>query len=369
MSAEPVSFTIFLHATTLIRDGVQNNWRSKESLLYYSLALRAVKEALKRRVEEYSDSFVTALAGFAACANFAGNYEAAEIHRDAMVKAVRLKGGGNLWEGIRKFNHFTQRALTWCEFHVAAKGPSLPKLPYTPPNTISALPPALLIEANRLNTLALSEVPTLSSPLPQILFQLNQLSLSHFHMALSLSSFVWIGHGKVPGSVVRLLYDTEYNLLKILSAQRESTHTFSALDIVYTEACQLYLWISIRRMPLEMKMYDLFVTRLKSALVSILDQTLGPKGTRTESDTLSSCDSEVAVKSTITFLWPLFLGTFVSSVGSRPECSWFLEQFTKIVQKTSQIRTKEDLQDMLKIFPWTDRICRRGIADIAFLFE
>lgn len=68
MAEEYVSWVLWLHATTLIRDGMAGKWASEEMHYYYKLSLKVMQEASQRKVEDYTDGFLCSLACFTACA-------------------------------------------------------------------------------------------------------------------------------------------------------------------------------------------------------------------------------------------------------------------------------------------------------------
>ena len=68
MAFERVSFVLWLHATTLIKDGMNGISGSPDSIYFYRLALQAMQEELNRKIEHFSDAFLVALATFSACA-------------------------------------------------------------------------------------------------------------------------------------------------------------------------------------------------------------------------------------------------------------------------------------------------------------
>ncbi|KAF1996873.1 hypothetical protein P154DRAFT_305058 [Amniculicola lignicola CBS 123094] len=408
MTADRVSFVLWLHATTTIRDGIVGQWDSEESQWYYRQALLAVREASEGNMGNYSDNFMCSLAAFSACANYSGQYKAAELHRDFMVKSVTLKGDGDLMRGFLKYKPYTKKSLIWCELHVAAQIPSLPKFPYYPPMPIS-LPESLLKEASRLTQATLSNLPTLSPPLLNVLHLLHQLSLSQSEVEKSFSR-KWPGRTKIDPRIIREMYDAEYTLLQVLALQQEPVHHFSAFEVVWSEACQMFLWTASRQLPPEMKMCDLFVERLQRALVPLLvkeeaiepqwpirleeipdmspdsgpsltEETTPASTLPEETEPLGSTGDSIyppdqclkteqhSTKHDLALIWPLFLGAVVSGVGSRPEHVWFKEHFQEQMRKIGTIHDSRDLRRVLKLFPFTEAFCGLGIPRIELLFD
>ncbi|PVH90481.1 hypothetical protein DM02DRAFT_620994 [Periconia macrospinosa] len=71
-------------------------------------------------------------------------------------------------------------------------------------------------------------------------------------------------------TVIRKMYDLEYILLQILSAQWMNSHTYSKVDVALAEACHLLFWIGPRGLPPEMKLCDPLVAFIERPRTSFL---------------------------------------------------------------------------------------------------
>ncbi|KAF2120638.1 hypothetical protein BDV96DRAFT_271194 [Lophiotrema nucula] len=372
MIAERVSYILWLFATTMIRDAMNGQWGTGENFYYYRLALMEMRKEAARNVEQFTDAFMSALACFTAAANFSGQWSAAEMHCDAMVKATKLKGQGDLLKGIRAFKPWTQKAMMWCEFHVVAQGPTAPVFPYLPPTSMLELPGDLVTEAKRLQQLTLSQLPShLAAPLPDIILQLHELSLSTSGQLKWPMSSVQI---KLDPSISRTLYNTEYELLQLLSLQKHGDSvTHLPVEILLAETCQMYIWTTIRMLPPVMKLCDLFVTRLKKALLPYTDITTAGKTADTSQQQSFGSDlglDESRIQQAAldlqtcpySLIWPLFLGTLVSA--TRPEHQWFKEQLLRYVRDSRHVKNEDDLKNVLQMFPFTGALYSLGMAGL-----
>ena len=45
--------------------------------------------------------------------NISGMFKTAEMHRDALVKTLALRGGGDILTGLKSTGHFTTKASQW----------------------------------------------------------------------------------------------------------------------------------------------------------------------------------------------------------------------------------------------------------------
>ncbi|KAH7130624.1 hypothetical protein B0J11DRAFT_504390 [Dendryphion nanum] len=398
MATERISFILWLHATTLLKDGMDGIFGSPESWYFYRLALQAMQEELDRTSEQYSDAFLVAMACFSACANFTGDYRASRVHRDALIKAVMLRGNGDLKKGLQSCKPWTQRAMTWCEVHAAAQTPSVPLLPYTPPPSKETVPEAIVQQTSHLTALTLSHVPPLSAPFEPLILQLHQLGL--LQPLPSPKNSRWPEYYKADPAGIRPLYRAEYMILQLLAAQEQEGHSFTPFEIMFSNACQLFLWPAVRGLPPEMKMCDLFVERLQKAVIPLLISIRGvPLSLGSTKANISPVDP-FYVTSDLTLahasynpivggpsspptlllpvgpldypiIWALYLGTLMTTVGERPQYGWFKEQLVWMTLKRNAhvFRTSEDLKNVLKIFPYTEAFCGVGIPRVGLNFS
>ncbi|KAH7108765.1 hypothetical protein B0J11DRAFT_545700 [Dendryphion nanum] len=367
MANERISFILWLFATSLIRDVVTRNYSLIDAKFYHLLAVKTIQEESKEVVDRYSDSFLSSLACFSACSNFIGNYTAAIAHRDAMIRVITLKGSGNLKKGIQSCTYWAQRAVVWCEIHVAAQASEVPRIPYHPRPVQEPLPRNIAFAAESLTLRTLSHLPPLSPVFERIISSLHQLSLllSERSQRVVLGC-EWPGYLNVDPVGVHLLYRAEYMILQLLSAQKVQDHGFSPIECVFTEACQLFLWSAIRGLPFEMRMFDIFVRRLQEALKPVICRNKS-NGAWEDHPALLR---QPRISLEFVFTWALVLGTLLSSVGPRSQYAWFKEQLVQqiFVKNTHIIRTAEALKDTLKLFPYTDTLFECGTARLGIVF-
>ncbi|KAF2691288.1 hypothetical protein K458DRAFT_69781 [Lentithecium fluviatile CBS 122367] len=200
MSADFVSYVPWLYATALIRDGINGDWLPEEAVWLYRLSLRVVREASKCKAKEFTESFLCSLACLTTTANFANMFAAAELHCNALVKATTLKGGGDLLVGFLKCTPWTQKAIQWCEFGVAAQNRQPPSIPYTPPPLQITLPHSIMREADHLTMLTVSSLLPISHTFFSVFRQLHQLALSQECTPLA-------SRTKIDNSTIRPLCD------------------------------------------------------------------------------------------------------------------------------------------------------------------
>lgn len=136
-----------------------------------------------------------------------------------------------------------------------------------------------------------------------------------------------------------------------------------------------------------MKMCDLFIERLKKALLPLLEDSQHPVAETPPSTAASVPEPTDAKQGSTTpenpplvpnkpksldsvFEWVFFLGTLVSSVGPRPEYSWFREQLLHqlFVKNPGKFKSGEDLKCVLKMFPYTEAFCGSGVAKLNIPF-
>ncbi|KAF2018983.1 hypothetical protein BU24DRAFT_405705 [Aaosphaeria arxii CBS 175.79] len=405
MADERVSFVLWLHATTTIRDGMAGSLGTEECMYYYKLALQVMREETeKRKVKEFSDAFIAALGCFAACANFAGDFKAALVHRDALLKVLMAKGNGDLLKGIQSTKPWTQKGMAWCEIHVAAQIPATPIIPFNPPAPPKdKIPYSITIETERRTSFTLAQLPPLSLAFPGLISQFHLLCLLQASdktppkPPLSGPSLLTNQTIRTSPHAIRPLYCAEYTILQLLSQQKERhDHGFTNTEVVLTEAFQCFLWPALRCLPCEMKLCDLFVTRLKTALITLLDELDLPVDSDIDqagqspylatssstpsvlSESSGTSDSDLGTLPILKIyhptdslvIWALFIGTLVSSVGGRPEHDWYKDRLLRhiLVRNARFIRSKDHLITLLKVFPWTDTFCGTGIKKMHIPF-
>lgn len=115
MAKSEVSFIVWLYATVSIRNGMMGSFNSEEVRWFYNQALKAIQTTLQREVEAgvYSDHLLNAMGCITATALFSGMFDTAVLHRDATVRVLAFRGGGDILEGIKSVAPFTAKALQW----------------------------------------------------------------------------------------------------------------------------------------------------------------------------------------------------------------------------------------------------------------
>ncbi|CAI6239592.1 unnamed protein product [Periconia digitata] len=370
MAEEYVSFVLWLYATTMIRDGTVGTSITEETMYYYRLSLEAIQKALNNTDAGFGDPLICALGCFTACAVFGGMFEAAQMHCDALCKTITLRGKGDMAKGFLACNSFTRKASQWCEFGVAAYNRAVPRLPYLPPAENTSLPYDMVVQSDRLANMTFANIPLVSLPMQNVVRMLHQLAITQAqHHVIKQKA---LGRAKTDSVSLRLLYDAEYILLQMLSSQSTPDHTFSPVDVMLTEACQLFIWLGPRDLPYEMKLCNRFVLHLKDALVQVLRSADSPEATTMNSTTTpvgQSLPTPGIVSASYAIrplrarqnaiLWALYLGTITSGVGPRPEYEWYSRNFRAHTQAMG-LKTLQDVDRQLKLFPsaahyrWSD---------------
>jgi hypothetical protein len=115
MAKSEVSFTVWLYATVSIRNGMMGSLNTEEVRWFYNQALKGIQTTLQREVEVgvYSDHLLNAMGCITATASFSGMFETAALHRDATLRVLTIRGGGDILEGIKSTAPWTAKALQW----------------------------------------------------------------------------------------------------------------------------------------------------------------------------------------------------------------------------------------------------------------
>jgi hypothetical protein len=294
--------------------------------------------------------------------------------------------------GLKSTGHFTAKASQWpvyflsvlgspdisltlirCEMMVAAQNAETPKIPYFT-QKCAPLPDKVVVEAAELTTTTLAHLPTLTEPLPRIVQVLHE---------------VTVGWTRPPPGVnadsfmIQPMYDAEYTILKTLAAQKEFDHKFSQVEVLLTEASQLYFWITTRRLPPLTRLSEVLISRLMKALLPLLLESTTERAFKCGTDPIpafSVNDSEdpgVMANHMIRFLsypretnnaitWALAIGTFVTGSLSTPEQAWFQAHFKLQLRLMTLDRSEEEWHAFLGLFPATE-----GFAwvDLAGLYK
>ncbi|KAF2131418.1 hypothetical protein P153DRAFT_365006 [Dothidotthia symphoricarpi CBS 119687] len=364
VSKSDLSFTLWLFATVSVRGGLSGNPHTEEIQWFYLKALRLLQETLQKETElnEFSDEMLTGLACVMATANYSGMFSTAALHRDAMLRMLTLRGGGDIIKGFLSVNPWGKKCMQWCEFMIAAQLVEVPKVPYEAPIASAILPPTLAREACRLTAVSLSNLPPLCEPLQIILGLLHQLALSYAHRQPRVS---------IDSYVITPLYNVEFTLLETLAAQRLPDHGYSDVEVLLTETFQLFFWTGPRQLPTQIRMCDLFVSRIMKALLPLLLETELAEDMNGFRERASSLREDNSIKppnvddylnlfhrnsrhTNNAIMWSLALGTIVSATFQRPEHLWFKGRLDLQLRAMGLYKKKEEYQTFLNMFPSTD---------------
>lgn len=244
-----------------------------------------------------------------------------------MLKLVAARGG------FSTFGPMAQRAIKWCEFYACAAAvirPVLPRLPVLP------LPPALVkkAEAPHRRTVALLPHRLARSELNIILFQLH---------------VVMLGQGDMPQTpVASVLDDLAHRLLETLAKYREKSLALTSTnqtDVVYyalLQAAHMCVYGTTSFVRKEMPLCVFFVATLRRML-----------------NVPRVVDAWIAVASTESLLWVLFIGWAAASQlrgdspGAMENARWLMLQSFRCFELLG-LEDEEDLHESLQKFPWSE---------------
>lgn len=115
MAKSEVAFVLWLYATISIRDGMLGCFSTEEVHWYYNKALKALQDTVQKETESgvYSNDLLNSLACITATANFSGMFQAAILHRDALVRVLSIRGRGDILKGIYTTPRWTRKAIQW----------------------------------------------------------------------------------------------------------------------------------------------------------------------------------------------------------------------------------------------------------------
>ncbi|KAF1840827.1 uncharacterized protein K460DRAFT_294785 [Cucurbitaria berberidis CBS 394.84] len=364
MAKHEASFILWLYATALVRAGVWGRANTEELRWFYGKTLTALQDVLKKETEsgEYSDHLLNCLSCITATACCSGMFQTAEVHRDALIRVLTLRGGGDIVKGIQSATPWTFKAVQWCEIVVAAQLVQVPKIPYLPYVPSSPAPKQAALEAARLTSITLASLPHLSEPLHKIIHLLHHLGIAHARPPVG---------KKIDTYVIQPLYDAEYALLQILAAQKIPGHGFSVTEVLLAEAFQLYFWTGPRTLPLQTRVCDLLLLRTRRALLPLLCDFTPDSKLENMPTTTSTFDqvTQLILENTETFtprpsyhsqetqnaiIWSLALGSVVSISFYKSEYSWFKAQLSLELQAVGLDKSEQRYQDFLNLFPATD---------------
>lgn len=358
MAKSRVTFVLWLYATALIRNGMDSSADAEEVRWYYHHALREIQETLKRDevAGEYSEDILKAVACITAAASFGGMFKTAELHRDALVRLLSMRGGGDLIAALQSTAPWTAKAIQWCEIMVATQLAERPKIPYYVPaqHTIPT-PEPVMRESTRLTLNSLANLPPLSATLQRILGLFHHLGFAYAQKNPA---------PRIDLYILQPLYDVEYTLLQVLEEQKGRDHYYSNVDVLLTETFQLYFWTGPRALPPQTRLCDFLISRSMRALLPLLLEAVPEVDLEyipeTTSSVLDHMDNWVSHSfhhprtTNNAIMWSLALGTVVSMGLNRPEHSWFKGHFLYVLQLLGLDRSEQDYLDFLEIFPATE---------------
>jgi hypothetical protein len=81
----------------------------------YNNALRQLQATLNKEIASgvFSDHLLLSLGIIAAIACFAGMFDTATMHRNALIKILGMRGDGNVLEGVYTTSQWTRKAIQW----------------------------------------------------------------------------------------------------------------------------------------------------------------------------------------------------------------------------------------------------------------
>ncbi|KAF2030170.1 hypothetical protein EK21DRAFT_66221 [Setomelanomma holmii] len=358
MAETEVTFVLWLYATISIRDGIFGCVDTEEVRWFYNRGLQILQETLKKESEagQYSEQLLKSLACITATASFSGMFWAAELHRDAMIRVLTMRGDGDIIKGMQGTSPWTVKAVQWCEIMPAVQLVESPRIPYFQPFKPAPVPEQVVREAERLTANTLSNLPPLSEPIQYITHLLHQLGVTYHRKH----------GGKIDMYIIQPLYDAESTILQVLESQKETT-TLTDVEILLVNTYQLFFWTGARSLPPQTRLCDLLLSRIMKALLPLLLEKVSDD---TENTTVSARGYVPRTlhhpRSTNNVIaWSLALGTIVSSVLNRPEHAWLKGHFRLHTKAMKLDEDETEYRKMLEMFPAT-----QGFAwiDLRMLF-
>ncbi|KAI8936315.1 hypothetical protein NX059_006731 [Plenodomus lindquistii] len=357
MAKSKITFILWLFATLTIQDGMIGNVDKEELQYYYHHALRAIQETLKRDeiAGEYSEDVIKAIGCITAAASFSGMFKTAELHRDAMVRLLSIRGNGDILAGLLSAAPWTIKALQWCEYMVTTQLVEPTRIPYYVPPQNTPTPESVLVEAKRLTLISLANLPPLSEPIQKVLGLFHHLGVAHAQVAPV---------PKIDLYIYKPLYDAQYILIQVLVEQKACNHPYSNVEVLLAETFQLYFWTGPRALPPQTRLCDLLISRIMRALLPILLEAVPEVDLEYSVETAASVLDSMAHWVARTFqyprttnnaiLWSLALGTIISATLNRPEHSWFRGHFRSHMRLMGLDKNEQDYLDFLGLFPATE---------------
>ncbi|KAF1924702.1 uncharacterized protein M421DRAFT_274612 [Didymella exigua CBS 183.55] len=357
MARGEVSFVVWLYSVVLIRDGMKGDFNSAEVQSWYIESLRKIRQDLADQTQlgRFSDYLINALACIQATSSFAGMFEAAVMHHNAMTKILKIRGNGDILMGLKQLSPWSMRAIQWCEFFVSAEQVQLPDIPYYAVNEPNMSPPSLVAETFALTQRSMESLPFFRGPLRTILYQLHQLGLVYARAPSS---------ADVDRFVAGPLYDTEYALLKVLASQKQARRDSSDVEILLAEILQLYLWIGPRKMRPQGRLTSLLASRVALTLSLFMPssdvqddaESVGPSTIFSLLDLKSysfHCHSRPYTVNNLV-AWSLALATSAGAAVPIPEYQWLKRYYAMHIMTLGLHDDIDGYRSLVSNFPTVD---------------
>lgn len=246
---------------------------------------------------------------------------------------------------------------------VAAQLAEIPRIPYQLQG-FSPLPEHVILVTDAQTDTTLRSLPPLSEPFPNIIRYLHQIAVSYAFPPPDV---------KIDDYIIQPMYDVQYALLRVLSAQKEPKHGFSEVEVLLAETFQLYFWTGTRGLSPQTRLCELFVSRVMKALLPLLLEASTELSFETGPRMAASMEAKnnkfpmlpEAKDHFYRFLrhsrvannaitWALALGTLVTAPLLAPEHSWFKDHFQLQLKAMSLHRNEDRWLAFLNLFPTTD---------------
>ncbi|KAF1923952.1 uncharacterized protein M421DRAFT_302188 [Didymella exigua CBS 183.55] len=367
MAKSELTFTLWLYATVIIRDGLSGNFHTEEVYWFYNRSLKTMQDTLQRETAagNYTDHLINAVACITAAAVFSGMFDTAIVHRDALIRLLTLRGDGDVRVGCQSTSYFTRKASQWSEILVAAQLAETPKLPHqTQGLSRLPVPEAVILTTDALTVTTLSSLPQVSEAIVEVIRYLHQIAVSFASPPPDI---------KIDDYIIQPMYDAQHALLRILAAQKLPDNGFTDVEVLLAEAFQLYFWTGTRDLSPQTKLCELFVSRVMKALLPLLLEastelsfTAGyqmaaaagakdnsaQKGPEAKDHFYRFLRHTREANNAIT--WALALGTLVTAPLLAPEHHWFKDHFQLQLRAMALHQDQSRWLAFLGLFPTTD---------------
>lgn len=217
------------------------------------------------------------------------------------------------------------------------------------------LPSGLVSEAVVLTQRSMECLPLFRGPLHTILYQLHQLGLVYAQSPSSVN---------INSLVAGPLYDTEYALLEVLSAQKEAKGEILDVEILLAATLQLYLWIGPRKMRPQVRLCSLLASRVASALSLFVPAPALRKDSGSTEPSKSSSHADLKSYSAFCYsrptkvnnlvAWSLALATVAGAAVPIPEYQWLRRYFTMHMKVMGLFDDIDGFRTLMANFPKAD---------------